>query len=92
MKALFILFIAHLTVCGVVGYLFRERSEKHRDYQPPIETTSAEERSRGEASFLMAQSETTITFPSPILVYGAGGLLALLITFGIDLYHRITHA
>jgi len=92
MKPLLILFIAHLTVCGVVGYLFRERSQEHRDFETPIETTSPDERSRGEASFLLARSHTAITFPGPVLLYGAVGPLALLVAFGIELYRHFTHA
>lgn len=88
MKPLFFLFVAHLTLCAAVGYFFHERIESHQDYDPPINTTTAEERSRGEASFHMSQTHVTIRFPGALNLYFVAGLLALLVAFIIQLYER----
>jgi hypothetical protein len=88
MKPLLILFIAHLAVCSLVGYFFHERTETHHDYDPPIDTTTAEERSRGEASFHMSQSQITIRFPGALNLYFIVGLLALVAASVIELYQH----
>jgi hypothetical protein len=89
MKPLLFLFIAHLVVCAAVGYFFAERiSESHHEYDPPIDTTTAEERSRREASFHMSQSHVTYRFPGALNLYFLVGLLALVAAFVMELYQR----
>jgi hypothetical protein len=87
MKVLAILTIVHLLVCATAGYLFRVRvSETHQEFHPAIDMTTDEERARGEAKFLMAQTHIVFRPPTVVLIYGLVGLLALLAAFGYKLY------
>jgi hypothetical protein len=89
LKILLLLFVIHLAVCGTVGDIFRERTETHRDSDLPVETTAAEERARGETSLLIAQTRITVRFPSAVMLYALGGLLALAAGFLLDLLGRL---
>ena len=53
-----------------------------------METTTAEERARGMASFHFSQTHIEIRFPSALILYFLGGLLALLVALIVELYER----
>ena len=84
--------MAHVIICGVVGYAFRERTEVHQHFDPPLETTTVTTRHHGNATFLIERNLTTITFPVPVLLYGAMGLLGLLIAFCFELYQLLSRS
>ena len=88
MKILFFLFLAHITICAAAGYIFQERSESHKDYDPPLNTTTQEERARGMASFHMSETRVTIRFPGALNLYFFAGILALAAAFISELDQR----
>ena len=90
MKPTIILFVAHLLSCGVVTYYFHERTETHQTFNPPIDTTTPDERARNEGSFLMSHSEATYTMPNAVIIYGIAGIIGLLIALGFEVFHRFS--
>jgi hypothetical protein len=88
MKALLFLFVAHLVLCATAGYLFHERSESHRNFDPPTDSTSAEERARGETSFQFSHGRVAIQFPGALNLYFFAGILALVVALIIEVYER----
>ena len=86
MKALAFLFIAHFVVCGVVAYCFRERSTSIQRFDPPIRVSPPEP--DGGGWFASSQTATDFRLPAPVVIYGTGGLLAIFIALGVQLYRH----